>query len=195
MDWATIESTLEGLIESLSGRPVQWARAPREFRTPSADGSGTVVYLSAGAVVPIGTDAILYEYDALNDRVDTTVVGRRQMTMTIRTESHYSTGALSARSTAELIRTKLSLPSSLQTLRDQGIAQVSTSSALDVSYPDGNRTVDAWAIDWVLSVPSIVAPDGTDAGYIETVEVTANIDGEDGTPLPSPPNYIDKVLP
>lgn len=196
MDWASIETTVDSLVTNLSGVNVQWAYAPRDFRAPGALGAGVVGFLQAGGVRSIGQgDEIIYAYDGGTDSLGATVVGRREMTITVRFESRLATLGNSARATAELVRTKLWRPGSLSALREgAGIALNTIGPAVDISYPDGNRMVDAWAFDLFLSVPSIVAPEAAD-DYIETVEISATMEDEGGDTLPEPPNFTNKVFP
>jgi len=77
---------------------------------------------------------------------------------------------------------------------DEEIALVDTSDIVDLSDVVDDRARSVAQMDLRFHVMITDTPE-TGIGTIGQIELTAIVKGPDGINLPSPPNYVDKVIP
>jgi hypothetical protein len=176
--WATIASTIQGVIAAASGLPTIWRY--QDADQPALD----YVAISLGASTQEGYDYAQESYDSVGNRTAITAAGVREVPLTIEVYSASTVeaaGKASALQTLDGVLTALRLPSARGTLAGVGVVPFDWSSAnyaptivavgfrgratTDVRLRMPARALVQYA-DWVASITAQVSTNGGSATVV-----------------------------
>jgi hypothetical protein len=193
MDLASIQAALTTIIGTASGGlKVSWEEEPRSMVTAPR------VLLNLISTGAIGVDEQRPEFDDPFFPGDLTarVVGLRPFTLSIQVENSQTqkpTGK--AQLFLERIRTRLRFPSAHEALKAAGIALVSLGPTVLLDHDYDDHRVSRASMDAFMTTSVDEKDDSAALGFIETIEVTSEVEDPGGTVLPTPPNLDEEVMP
>ncbi len=187
MDTQTIRDGLVELFGDMGEIPFVWAEEER----PMVE--GPIGLLNVIASAGLGVDDTRWADPGGVDPPVPAVSGNRRHTLSVQIETISQRAVGAARYTAERIRTRLRLPSSLDALHALGLAIVRLEPTTVLQYEHDERAYSRATLDVILAA----VHEETDValGYFNRIELTTEIKGPDGVLLPSPPNVEDLEIP
>lgn len=172
MDYARLETELPLLFAELLGIPCDWRKRPRKQHTDACAQLDVISNASIGgderAWVDVDSDA-----DTVVDSIQATVYGVRELVVQVSVWSPVQSLATSARAYLERLRTRLSLPSSLDAIKALELALVGVEDLVLTDPDQDGRTRSEASID----VRFAYGHDETEAAaipFLETVRVTSS---------------------
>lgn len=180
MDLEAVETTIETWVGDLTGLTVHWkTNVPRAIPFPHVE-------LQLLTIAGKGHDYPVQTYNIGTDDTTVTMTGIRTMTIQINFRSRDQNLGESARQYAELFRTRLDRPSSIDYLVAANIANTNTLSVVEADYHDrsGNR-VSQVAVDMLFELRSTEVDPTWGGEFIQTVniEATEYVVDEEGVPV------------
>lgn len=205
--WSTaapvIKSTIEGLATTAAQKQLtspafaaRWAakRTGVVHQTVKAD-----LILRVRSVDEIGADERRVENVAADGdpvQLAETIVGQRRIVIDVRIEHqlHLETDDRWAWTMAGMIRTRLHRSSSLAALRGANLAVIEVGPALDVSFEQDGRELNAAMFELTLNGGFRDIDTDTPFDWFERALITSHTEGTDGVELGQPPNYTDEPM-
>lgn len=162
MDWATLQADLPVLIADLAGVPCDFRGQARRIHVDTP-----VAQLDIIAVTPLGVDELVYS--TIDEGLEATAYGQREMTVQVSIESQLQTLASSTRAVFERLRLRLRLPTTLERLRGLGLAFVAAEDTVVLDGPVDGRRISLASMD--LRFGFSLSETDEPIPFIETVRV------------------------
>jgi hypothetical protein len=183
MDFSTIRPAIKALISSLSGLNAEWEESQRPFLDPA---TMAIVLLKARPVASKGTrDSVVEEFDATRpqgEEFQEVTLGSRTLVVSVKVESWDQRDAFVAHGYAERVRNRLSWASSRAALREVNVSLAKCQTIQDLDRTEDNRRISVAVLDLLLNVHVREVDTANRYGYIQTVELEADIRGTQGNP-------------
>lgn len=178
LSFTTAQSALEAWIVAATGVASAKVFHP-DKKNPQPDYPYITVKPGPPRNIAGGPDEVLHAYDADEDRIVYTVVGRREFTVSLQAYSFRAEGV--ANVAAELlskVQTAAALPSRRAAFVAAGLALIDLGNVLDLSGREGAKGIGRASLDARFYCVD-TATEADD--FIETVEATGQGDLEDPT--------------
>jgi hypothetical protein len=199
IDWSVASPALVALFTRLAfdttpvGFTGQWQARTQKYTNESAK---TDLILAVRSIQDIGVDE--------TDQVETTIkgqpatvysqLGNRRVILEVRVESYKATDSHWCWATIERIRTRLRRPSSHQALEAINWALVDTGPSVALPMNVRGAEWSAASMDVVFGT-RFEDVETTAFEWFERIALTSHVKDTDGTELPVPPNYTNKLVP
>lgn len=177
MDYPAIKDTLKAWAMAVTGLAfVVFENDPQ----PRANAQ--CVYLNVRGVGSVGAGDVFSSYDDVAREITETASGNRQLFVTFQVDSYDMRPARNALTVITLARTRMTLESCQEILREAGLALATISDPVDASYEADDSIVHRYSMDVTLNAVSSV----TDVPIptIETADVSGELLDANGNVLP-----------
>ena len=175
-DWDGLKDGLATLCASLLGISCQWRDQPQKLQ------QGAWATLDALAPSSLGVDDTRWaDVGSPATGVRATVVGQRELTLQVTAWSPRQTPSLSARALLEQLRTRMRWPSTLETLRQLGVALVRIEDVADVDPPQDGRRMSQATLD--VRVAYAASETDVEIPYIEDAHLSSTFANAAGDQL------------
>lgn len=195
IDWTVASPALIDLFTRLAFdvRPTnfkgQWQARTQRYTDQA---SKTDLILMVRSIQDIGEDETVQV--AVGQDVRQAQMGNRRVIIECRIESYKASDTHWCWSTIERIRTRLRRPSSHQALEAINWALVDTGPAIALPMHVRGAEWSAATMDVTFGT-RFIDIDASPFDWIERIELTSHVSGNDGTELPQPPNYTNQLIP
>lgn len=177
MDLGSVESSFTTWMKDVSGLTVHWRRQPpKALRYPYIDAEVL-------AIRGKGHDERVFEHDHVTDIQTLYLTGVRALTLSMHFLASNQSLGQSARQHAELFRTKMFSPSSLDYLLENRLALGNMLGLQDSDFTDrSGRQVSQVTVDLLFELRSSIEDELYHNGYVRKVDLA------DGTYVTSDPS-------
>lgn len=188
MDWKAILTALRTIFAAMladSVKAVALLEAPRPMVV------GTIGLIHVTTSVGLGVDETRYEETATE--LLPSQCGNRMFTLQFRAEHPNQDDPSNARNACERARTRIRRQSVRDALLSAGLSLATVGPMVDVTYDYDGHRVSAATLDFIFNA---VADERDEAiPFIETVELSTDLQDEAGVSYPPPMQLDEEIIP